>query len=236
MRHHGAVICAFLIAAAAHAGIAVFTVPEGKPHLPVQEQKKSHLEISFVSAYKEVKRPVVPKPVTPPPSKRREKRPVVTKEPPREDKPVPRKAPAVKEVIRLPRTPMEEVERKADGDEEVTVREKPAAASPDSESPDTKPHKEAVLPAVPSYDKNAPPVYPRRARKRGYEGTVILAVFVTTDGTADKIAVKESSGHSLLDNTAVDAVQGWLFHPATRGGIPIAMWVDVPIRFVIERN
>jgi len=240
MRHNGAVILAFVIAAAAHAGIAVLTVPEEKPTLSVQEETRSHLEISFVSAYKEVKKPEVPKPLPPPPPKRQEKQIVVKKKPPAEKKMVTRKDPAVKKVIEPLPMQMETVETeetkeapdKKEMKETPAVCEKPAAPFLHSKSS----HDEAVIPAVPSYDRNPPPRYPRRARRKGYEGSVVLTVFVTKGGRAEKVTIKESSGHSILDRAAVDAVADWTFNPATRAGIPMAMWVDVPVRFVIERN
>jgi len=41
--------------------------------------------------------------------------------------------------------------------------------------------------------------YPRIARKRGWEGTVVLSVRILPDGRLDDIKVKRSSGRALLD-------------------------------------
>jgi periplasmic protein TonB len=53
-------------------------------------------------------------------------------------------------------------------------------------------------------------------------------------GQAEKIEISTSSGFSRLDDAALSTVQGWRFVPGTRAGIPEAMWVEVPIRFVLE--
>jgi protein TonB len=85
--------------------------------------------------------------------------------------------------------------------------------------------------ARPLYLKNPPPEYPGLARRRHLQGTVVLAVSVTADGTVDELRVEESSGHKVLDRAAVRAVRNWLFEPGRRGGERIAMRVMVPVRF-----
>lgn len=82
-----------------------------------------------------------------------------------------------------------------------------------------------------AYLRNPKPRYPRAARMRGMEGVVLLSVQVASDGSAGAVAVKASSGFTLLDEAAVEAVRAWRFVPATRGGRPEAAAVDVPIRF-----
>ncbi len=49
-------------------------------------------------------------------------------------------------------------------------------------------------------------VYPRIARLRGWEGKVILGLRLTKNGKFEKIKIMESSGYSLLDNTALEAL------------------------------
>jgi protein TonB len=41
------------------------------------------------------------------------------------------------------------------------------------------------------------------ARKRGYQGTVILSVLVNREGRVDNLWVFESSGYNILDNAAL---------------------------------
>jgi protein TonB len=92
----------------------------------------------------------------------------------------------------------------------------------------------AVVMAMPRYSENSPPAYPPMARKRGYEGRVILEVFVKTDGRVGDLRVFESSRHKLLDHAAVKAVKEWLFEPGRKGEETVAMWVRVPLDFRLQ--
>ena len=91
-----------------------------------------------------------------------------------------------------------------------------------------------IVEAQPAYLKNPPPRYPAIAKRRGYQGTVILEVLVSMDGAVKEVRVFESSGHKVLDKAAIKAVKGWLFEPGKKGSGPIDMWVKVPIRFVLK--
>jgi len=83
----------------------------------------------------------------------------------------------------------------------------------------------------PRYGNNAAPLYPPEARKMGQQGTVILSVLVNAEGTVETLAVKDGSGHVLLDQAAMRAVKRWHFKPATVAGIPVSSQVEVPIEF-----
>lgn len=84
------------------------------------------------------------------------------------------------------------------------------------------------------YLANPKPAYPPLAQKRGWEGVVTLLVAVDETGAPQEVKVKASSGYSLLDRCAVEAVQRWRFTPARRGGKAVAANVEVPIRFGLE--
>ena len=104
------------------------------------------------------------------------------------------------------------------------------------ESEETPP---AALPpplveAVPEYRKNPAPPYPRIARRRGYEGTVILEVLVGPDGKAEEVRLFRSSGYPILDRAAESSVKKWLFRPGKKGDQTVAMWVKVPVRFKLK--
>ena len=62
------------------------------------------------------------------------------------------------------------------------------------------------------------PAYPRRARRRGHEGAVVVEIGVGGDGKVDDVAVVRSSGYDELDESAVAAVRTASFAPATEGG------------------
>jgi protein TonB len=87
---------------------------------------------------------------------------------------------------------------------------------------------------VPIYQSNQPPEYPGLARRRGWEGTVLLEVDVSEGGLVKSVQVHTTSSHDLLDNAALDAVKNWGFQPGTKGGKPVAMRVLVPVHFVLK--
>jgi periplasmic protein TonB len=88
--------------------------------------------------------------------------------------------------------------------------------------------------AVPLAADNRPPEYPALARKRGWEGKVLLAVEVAGDGVVQAVRVQTGSGYDLLDEAALRAVRKWRFQPGTRDGEPVAMQVLVPVHFILK--
>lgn len=88
--------------------------------------------------------------------------------------------------------------------------------------------------AVPLYRVNPAPRYPKMARKRGYQGTVLLSVHVSKQGKVDDLWLFESSGYRILDNAALKAVEDWIFEPGRRGDKVVDMWVEVPVKFELE--
>jgi TonB family protein len=88
--------------------------------------------------------------------------------------------------------------------------------------------------ARPSYAENPKPIYPQEAREKGCEGEVILRVEVLSNGRVGQIEVRKSSGHELLDRSALTTVKQWRFIPATKGDMAIPLWVNVPIKFQLQ--
>ena len=91
-----------------------------------------------------------------------------------------------------------------------------------------------VRKAVPLYKVNPLPEYPRLARKRGYQGTVVLDVLVDQNGRVVDIRLFTSSGHSILDRKAMESIKVWLFKPGMKGNKKLDMWVRVPVRFELK--
>jgi len=98
-------------------------------------------------------------------------------------------------------------------------------------APVAEPDVAPVVMAHPLYRENPPPEYPPLARRRQWEGTVVLEVLVSAEGRASNLAVHESSGHALLDEAALKAVKAWRFAPGRRGTAAVAMPVLAPVRF-----
>lgn len=69
---------------------------------------------------------------------------------------------------------------------------------------------------------NPKPVYPAPARRKGWQGNVVLAYYVTPSGHVQSLKVLRSSGHQILDMEAARAISryryntgqaGWTYHP-----------------------
>lgn len=87
-----------------------------------------------------------------------------------------------------------------------------------------------------NYAQNPKPAYPAIARSRGWTGKVLLKVKVSAEGLAEGVELKQSSGHEILDEAAIEAVKEWRFIPAKRGTTPVASSVIVPVDFKLKNN
>ena len=96
---------------------------------------------------------------------------------------------------------------------------------------DTKGTGRGTETGYPDYGVNPKPDYPMIAKRHGYEGLVVLNVFVMESGNVGKIEIRKSSGYGVLDDSALDAVRKWVFIPGKKNGSAISSWVVVPIRF-----
>lgn len=88
--------------------------------------------------------------------------------------------------------------------------------------------------ARPNYGINPKPPYPKSARRRGQEGTVLLRVLVLEDGKVGEIEIAGPSGYTVLDESALKAVKDWVFIPGKRAGKDTSSWVEVPIKFQLD--
>lgn len=80
-----------------------------------------------------------------------------------------------------------------------------------------------------------PPQFPRSLLKKGVGGKVILTCVIDANGQMTSAKVKSSSGHSLLDQAALDAVRRWKFKPAMRQGKPFKATCNIPFNFQVKR-
>lgn len=81
---------------------------------------------------------------------------------------------------------------------------------------------------------NRPPRYPMAARRQGLEGHVLLRIEVDGTGVATRVTVSKSSGHRVLDDSALRAAKDWRFLPALVDGRAASGAVDVPITFRLD--
>ena len=62
------------------------------------------------------------------------------------------------------------------------------------------------------------PEYAEKARRRGIQGTIVLAIAINKNGEIDKVKVIQRLDPEL-DQAAVDAVKRWRFAPAEKDGV-----------------
>ena len=118
----------------------------------------------------------------------------------------------------------------------------PRRAPPAEPAADSQPQQTAAAPAAPrtvsasqlGYLVAPSPAYPARSRKAGEEGLVTVRVLVDVTGRPAQVSLQKSSGHAALDAAAVSAVRAAQFRPYTERGLAQAVWVIVPINFVLR--
>ncbi|MBI5836105.1 MAG: energy transducer TonB [Candidatus Eisenbacteria bacterium] len=76
------------------------------------------------------------------------------------------------------------------------------------------------------------PRYPPLAKEAGIEGLVVLRVYVGADGKPQRVEIFK--GVPVLNEAATEAVMQYRFKPALVNDHPVAAWVEVPIRFVMN--
>lgn len=143
------------------------------------------------------------------------------------------RAPSSVEIVLLAPRPISQIRPQL---EPAPKPAEPVAPLPDLKEPDpvtviTPQQRGALTEVLPGYLRNPPPVYPVRARQLGYEGTAMLEVEVTPAGRCGALRIARSSGHAMLDEAAASAIRRWRFKPARRGGVPVAVWVEIPVTF-----
>lgn len=79
------------------------------------------------------------------------------------------------------------------------------------------------------------PQYPPAARKAKVEGTVVVESIIDRDGGIDNARVLQ--GQSLgLGLSAIEAICGWRFKPATLKGEPVKVYYVLTVNFKVEKS
>lgn len=78
------------------------------------------------------------------------------------------------------------------------------------------------------------PRYPARARARGIEGEVTLALLVGEDGAIRDVQVLSAEPSGVFEEAAREALRAWRFEPARYQGRPVAVRVEQTLRFTLE--
>jgi protein TonB len=78
------------------------------------------------------------------------------------------------------------------------------------------------------------PMYPSRAIREGWFGTVMLSVYVMENGRISEVRLDRSSGHPELDEAAIREAKRWRLKPGMRDGVAVPMWKQIPITFQLK--
>lgn len=79
--------------------------------------------------------------------------------------------------------------------------------------------------------RTPPPTYPDALGCEGIGGRVDLRITIEPSGRVGAVRLQKSSGQPALDQAAIEAVRGWEFAAATRGGQPVQSTIAVPMTF-----
>ena len=78
-----------------------------------------------------------------------------------------------------------------------------------------------------------PPVYPHDARRLGIEGYVTVTILINRQGKVEEVG--RIAGPEIFHEAARAAALQWKFEPAIENNKPVAVWVDLPFKFQIQK-
>ena len=78
------------------------------------------------------------------------------------------------------------------------------------------------------------PTYPPLAKQTRIQGTVVLQAIIARDGTIQQLRV--ASGHPILTQAAVEAVQQWRYRPYLLNGEPVEVETQITVNFTLNGN
>ncbi len=77
--------------------------------------------------------------------------------------------------------------------------------------------------------------YPPLLRDAGISGEVVLRFRILTDGTVDSATVRVmQSTHEGFAEPAATVARQARFRPARLGGVPVRVWVEIPLTFSVQ--
>lgn len=251
--------CAAIISFGAHAALVsqfdeqkAFAMPVGTQASTISLQfvkapsasalKKSQIQPTESTNLKSSSEKTEPKPPT-----TKAAQPVANKKPVTKPQPVTRKKSIEKQTVAKKETEKNPVSKRSVVKEPSITKPQPkakvepviekeltaqaSAASSAKQGVSEKP----ILIEQPSF--LAPPTkprYPRLAQRQGIEGTAMYEIWLDENGQQIKQNLLSSSGASMLDQAALEAIKKWKFSPRKINGTSIAHRVQVPIRFKLD--
>jgi protein TonB len=76
--------------------------------------------------------------------------------------------------------------------------------------------------------------YPPILRDAGIGGQVVVWFFISEDGQVLDKRVSQSSGHTQLDNAALEVADVYRFTPALNRDQKVKVWIQIPITFQVR--
>jgi len=73
--------------------------------------------------------------------------------------------------------------------------------------------------------------YPKKAKKMGIKGYVLLNLLIDNSGNVVKVKVLESEPEGIFDDVASQGVKAWKFTPGEYKGKAVKVWAKQKIRF-----
>lgn len=87
---------------------------------------------------------------------------------------------------------------------------------------------------APQPTRRSPLEYPKKARKLGVTGHVLMNLLINKTGKVERVKVLESQPVGTFDAVAVAAVKSWEFKPAEYQGKAVKVWAKQKIRFDLD--
>ena len=82
--------------------------------------------------------------------------------------------------------------------------------------------------------RQAPPIYPFSARRRGISGQVVVRFLVDVEGRVGRLAFVKAEPPGVFEESVRQAISRWRFSPGLYQGRPVPTWVVLPIKFRLE--
>jgi TonB family protein len=88
-----------------------------------------------------------------------------------------------------------------------------------------------IRPPRPIYSPD--PAYSDEASKAKFQGTCVVSLTVSADGSPQDVKVVKSLGKGL-DEKAIDTIKTWKFQPGTKDGVPLATQIQIEVTFRLK--
>jgi protein TonB len=209
MRHPSSVV-AIAAALLLHAGGLMLLTAGFEPHSH-ETPKPPEMAIQLVQP--EQPRPT---PAVAPPEKPKS-------EPKPKPQPVPKPTPMPKPVAAEPAKPSTAAAPTA-----PSTAPAPVAAAP------SQPVRTGVMVSASYIAAETAKWYPSLSKRYDEQGTVLLRVYVSAAGRAEKVELRKRSDYPLLDEAAIGLAKSLNYNPAKLDGNPVADWIDLPVVFKLR--